>query len=43
MGELKSIEKEEEEESARLERGLDSHVRGRKLARMSNTERDERE
>ncbi len=37
------MEKEEEEESARLERGLDSLVNERKSVRKRNTEKDERE
>jgi hypothetical protein len=41
--ELESVEREEEEEFARLERGLDNHVKERKIARERDTKKDERD
>jgi hypothetical protein len=40
---MEKLEKEAEEESARLERGLDSLVNERKSVKKRNTEKDEME
>jgi hypothetical protein len=43
MAELESVEREEEEESARLGRELNNHMKKRKIASGKGTKKDKRE